>query len=374
MDIGLKVKQGQARALVLFSPDPGACRAVNVRGVTLDLPKGRSSEVVLDRAMPVSVSRSLQEAVRFLQHHYSGWPAGYQINISLDTKDGLLGGGDVTLPVALVLNQLITGRPNDPLLHTAGELSSAGELLPVSGMLARLHAAATGSERLLVALPAGSESSLSDLIVMDGPAAALRVQCISAANFEDVLALAGTGRGSALEEAMAEFARIQEVAGRDDAQAATMLRNPRVQEKLMLILTKAPAHASAKALLSLGRPGAPATFSLPGSFEALTLSAGPLVAVVRQKMPPPYPALPSATVDENLRKLKALRLKLPAGARKAGDALITFAESVRALQGSSSAPRPDAVSRATQALNEAADALTSLMALPDVAQALPQEK
>ena len=113
------------------------------------------------------------------------------------------------------------------------------------------------------------------------------------------------------------------------ANADATLREPACKEALREVLTTAPSHMSARLLL--GRTtGQYTTLSLDGSITALDAMCPTLLKGARSRNPTDLAQLPNAATQAEATRLAGARTRLDAKAQPVVDALLAYANIIKA--------------------------------------------
>ena len=311
--------------------------------------------MIFNQPVGESMSKALREVVKMTQLRNGGWPKGFRIELAFEEKYSEKDGPSASVACGLLLDALITGKQSDPLFAVTGDLNADGEVQPIGGVPAKIRGATNGSCKF-VALPSKNETSLPDLLLLDGPAPFAGIQVFSIARFDDAAALAAPEKSGDLKTAIDLFTQIQQVLNRDRSQIGAWLHNAFVVNKLRDVLKAAPNHMSAKYLLLYAEGRAPTTISLSGSIDGIETDATGLVAAIKNKSDDPLAILKKDGIADSISRLKALRPRCDLRTRPYADALIRFGEVVRDVKNLPPSSKPGILD-AKRRINGSADAV-----------------
>ncbi len=227
-----------------------------------------------------SMKTALGEVIKFHQVRYQGWPKGKRIEISFADKYSPKDGPSAAVACALLLESLITGKPLDGSFAVTGDMNADGSVQPIGGVSAKIRGA-TRRTCSIVAIPRENSRALHDLVLIAGVAPLLEIQVFSIGTFEEALALALAGRDPAVQAALDDFARVQELFSRPGADMRGLLAHPQVQAKLQGIVKAAPNHLSALLMLAAARGTMPKSLSLVGSLDAIEDASAVLLRIAQ---------------------------------------------------------------------------------------------
>jgi hypothetical protein len=304
------------------------------------------------------MKKALEEVGKFVQLRHQGWPRNATITLSCEGGYLSEDGPSAAVASALVLHSLITGEKFDPAFAVIGDMNADGSVQPVSGAAAKVRGAAHGACRVF-AIPAKDEQSLSDLLFTDGPIPFAGIQVYAVGNFDEALALASQPRAPAIQSAIDEMTKVQDVLKRDSTQMANTLRHPQVIASLQKVIQAAPNHLSAKYLLMQATGKAPQSLSLAGSIRSVENAAFELVSSIKAKVENRQVDVfrPDA-VATSIKRLQDLRVRCDLRVKNYTDAVIHFGTVVKhALEaGPVSSARSDELIRTIHGAAEAAGA------------------
>ena len=292
---------------------------------------GTPLEARFNQDVGESMGKALHEVTKWAGIHYNPPPTDASVEIAFEDKYTGKDGPSAAVACALLINGLVTGQETDPLVAVTGDLNADGEVQPIGGVPAKIRGATNGRCKYL-GLPAKNENNVADVLLLDGPAPVYGIQIFSLQKMDQAIQLANTPRSTELESAMATFASVQEVLGRNRLQAVAMLHNQYVLAKLREVLQAAPNHLSAKYLLLYGTDRLPRSLSLAGSLDGIDNGAAALIDAIRSNEPDAHSLLHKDVIAEQLSKLKALRALLDPRIRPYAEAVIEFGELVRELE------------------------------------------
>lgn len=248
------------------------------------------------------------------------WPLGQNVMLATDAKDEWAKPDEASFGAgfALLLSALVTGHTYDPGFGIIGQLAADGGFAPAPGLEAKLRAAIQ-SGLTHVAVSAGSNDELFDLLVMGAYTGLARVQILAASRMAEVdsLAVASEQRDAGLREAMGLFRdTVRDLGASITVQS---LRNPKIRTGLERVVELAPNHVSAKLLSLAAADQAPPHLSLTGSVRRVVSAYN---QVIRKDA--------DAPLREIQFGVRNLRAKLHPAVRAAADAIAGFAETSRA--------------------------------------------
>jgi hypothetical protein len=313
------------------------------------------------------MGKATEEVRKFLAvRHPDKLPAGCRIELAFSEPYSPKDGPSAAVACSLLAESILTGRALDDQFAVTGDMTAEGKVRPIGGVPAKLRGA-TKSRCPLVAVPAANEQAVTDTAIIDGLKPLYQIQICTIATFDDALKLASKTREPAVQQALDDFAAVQQALARNEA----FVFNPKLQEKLRAVLQTLPNHASAKFLLLHGLHQAPNRLSLAGSILAIDQADQALAGMLHNQS-----WLESGGNDDVLYKfigeMERLRTKLDKRTVGYGDAyreLALYIKSIRARRLLTEEMRND-LRAAVQRVESKRDAL---MAEPEIREELMLE-
>ena len=229
------------------------------------LPEPKASDVliVIDQDVGQGVDSSLQELEKFVRLRHSNLPSGYRWEIVFETKlkDGVVDGNSCGLAMAILLDSIMAGHDIDGEFCCTGAITSDGRVEAIGGVVQKMKAAVRRGAKLAV-LPKDNRKQIGDLILLEGLDSILELEIFTVTSFEEALALAQPQRNADLTEARELYASIVGVIQKNGEE---ILSNAKVQERIDLVLEKAPNHLSASYLKEWAQGEKPTRLSVLGS-------------------------------------------------------------------------------------------------------------
>jgi hypothetical protein len=146
---------------------------------------------------------------------------------------------------AVLASAALTGREPDAII--LGLVDGDGLYKMPTGLWDQLQALGKGSGRRLI-LPAEAATILPSILALEKPGFFMDYEVLLAADYKQLLELAAKTPEGPLASATAKFREIRERAGTQDLRL--YIANTFVKQRLMAVLQEAPAHFSAKMLLT----------------------------------------------------------------------------------------------------------------------------
>jgi hypothetical protein len=329
-DSPLKIKQTSVNGLLIMSLASGeAGSASKMSAIALSSSDARANATVsFNQPVGEMMGKALQEVTKFTQLNCGGWPKGHSIEISFADKYSNKDGPSAAVACALLLHSLITGKELDPAFAVTGDMNSDGSVQPIGGVPAKIRGATKGQCKL-IGIPSKNESSLGDLLLMDGPAPFASIQIFSIGTFREVEALALAQKPDVTQAAIVEMNQVQEVLTRNPAQIGAWLKNQHVIAKLQQVLKNSPNNLSAKYLLMYASGKVPQTLSLAGSLTAIDHTAGDLIAAIKANKGDSFDSMGKSSIGSTLTRLQSLRARCDVRTRPYADAIINFGAAVK---------------------------------------------
>jgi hypothetical protein len=306
----------------------GSATAVTIVVDAIPQRAGLPSSIAFKTQVSADTQAALKGVSNFISGRHHGLPAGHRIEISVvgDAAPADLASSSFAIGVAL--DAMLTGWTPDPGLAVIGALRSDGDLDPVSNPIPRLLAAMRGNaDRVL--LPEKMFKQVTDVLVSEGPAAFAKTQMFTISNFDDAAAIASASPEASIVRAIRRFAEVQRMITAFGADPDAALKDPGVKEGLRDVLTISPSHMSARLLLAR-TTGQYSTLSIEGSLTALEAMCGTMLKAARSRNPTDLAQLPAAAVQAEAARLGAARSRLDAKAQPVVDALLVYADAIKA--------------------------------------------
>ncbi|WP_170157504.1 S16 family serine protease [Roseimicrobium gellanilyticum] len=329
-DSGLKLKQTAVNGLLIMSLASGeAGSAARMSAIALpEADNAGNSTLRFNQPVGPMMGKALEEVTKFTQLNSNGWPKGHAIEISFADKYSNKDGPSAAVACALLLHSLISGKELDPNFAVTGDMNADGSVQPIGGVAAKIRGATKGQCKL-IGIPVRNESSLPDLLLMDGPTPFASIQIFGIGEFKQAEALALAQKPETTQAAIAEMNQVQELLMRSPAQMGSWLRNQHVIAKLQQVLKNAPNNLSAKYLLMYASGKLPQTLSLAGSIVAIDNSAGDLISTIKTSKGDAFNNIGKSSLGSSLTRLQGLRARCDARARPYADAIINFGTAVK---------------------------------------------
>lgn len=250
--ITAKLKQTSVLGLLVMSVDNGAAYGRASKMLATAVPG--SGNVRFQQDVGSDMYVSLEEVQKYMRLRHGSLPEDVDLEISFEDRYTYKDGPSAAVATALLIESVTTGKQLDPGFVVTGDMNADGSVRPVGGLADKIRAAGKGGCQIM-GIPSLNESSISDLLLQDGPEAILRVGIFSLQRFDEATALAVVEKEASLAAAVAEWGIIRDVCIKDLKAAATILRTPQGLQRLQAILSKAPHCLSAKylELLSIQR-------------------------------------------------------------------------------------------------------------------------
>gem|GEM_PF-6702123 len=180
-------------------------------------------------------------------------------------------GQAATVCCALLVDASIRGVMLAEDIAIAGDMNPTGEIQPISGVAARLQAAArSGTE--IVSVPWDNRMDVSDLVLVSGVSLITKLQVFGARDYSEVWDIAQADRNKALKGAIDAYASLIQRAGVQAGNPAAF-RGEEAQAILAEVVELAPNHLSARLLFSASNGRLPTTLSPRGTFDQLEILA-----------------------------------------------------------------------------------------------------
>lgn len=212
------------------------------------------------------MKKATDEVRKFISVRHDGkLPEGCRIELAFADKYTPKDGPSAAVACALLTDSILSGSVLDSQFAVTGDMAADGKVQPVGGVPSKLHGALKASCGY-VAVPAANEASVTDTYIIEGIKPLYKIQIFSISAFDDAHKLAVKDRAPAVQQALDEFATVQQALARNEA----FVTNPKLHEKLRGVLKTLPNHLSAKLLLLHGQKQGPDRLSLSGSLLAIS--------------------------------------------------------------------------------------------------------
>lgn len=366
----LKLKQSQVNGLLIMSLSGGK-ETGSVTRMNMTAVPGKTS-LRFGQKVGDDMATSLGAVEKFMRIRHQTLPAGLDLEVTFENKYSPKDGPSAAVACALLTESIMTGRTWDPAFAVTGDMNADGSVQPIGGVAAKVRGATLGACKI-IGVPLKNERAVSDIIVMEGPAALASIHVFALAQFDQALELASLDRQGTLAEATAEFEVIRSVLQRDVRQMPLILRTPQAVTRLQSVLQKAPHSLSAKYLLMYAQGRLPANLSLGGSLEAADSSAIGLVQSIETDFKGSLSTLRPDELGGTLNRLRNLRPRLDRRVWPYVDAVVDYGEIVRTevVNPSRTVGKfNEMVGRARQAASIAGAAKKTLLADPQVREDL----
>ena len=222
---------------------------------------------------------ALSEVQKFLTVRHAGWPDDFEIEISFEEKYGPKDGPSAALACGLMLESLLSGVNIYAQAAVTGDMNADGSVQPVGGVPDKIRGA-TAAGCPLIIMPKACESQMIDAALMSGIESLYSIQIFSVANFNDAWAVAVVKQDERMTRAIETFTTIQQ-ALRAQANPMSIMRHPKMIERLTQVISDAPNHFSANLLLEYSMGRAPKILTPRGSLTQIDAAADALIKAIQ---------------------------------------------------------------------------------------------
>lgn len=367
----VKLKQAHVNGLLVMTlatgQEAGQLTKMNVTAVS------GTSSLRFSQYVGGDMATALREVQKFVQLRHKSLPPDTDLEIAFEEKYSDKDGPSAAVACTLLAESVLTGKTWDPTFAVTGDMNADGAVQPVGGVAAKVRGAIKASCKI-VAIPAKNESAISDILVLDGPAALANIHIFGLEHFDQAVNLGSSkDRPTGLQQATSEFEIIRGVLMRDPRQLVSILRTAQAISRLQAIAEKAPNSLSAKYLLLYAQGRAPTTLSLAGSLDASDKNALTLVSSIQNDFQGAVNTLKQDELGGALNRLRNLRPRLDQRVWSYVDALVDYGEIVRSEvlnPARTQAKFMEMAGRARQAASIVVAAKKSLLADPQVREDL----
>ncbi len=375
--ISLAKKSAAINALLVVDlPGQGvAGAAAKLSALSYPINAAALAELQFNQEVGPSMQTALREVVKCLQIRHQGWPRGERLELSFADKFIPKDGPSAAVACALLVDSMLGNWEIDPALAVTGDLNADGSVQPVGGVSGKIRGATkAGCQR--VALPLKNAAAVSDILVLDGPEALVRIEVFTIKDLDEAKALARKAPDMQADQ----VGQANEVFGSDPAASPgpglasilfgdvrrmllprgkwvpAGLRDRNVQAKLTEIIRLQPNHLSAQLLLSAGRGAAPVRLTIQGSIEAMDDAAVSILQAIKLKEVNDMTKVGRDDLGKAVLKLKSSRTRMDPRILPALDALTAFGQELRAWQDQPPRNRPLATKMAATLMATANEA------------------
>ena len=317
--------------LVVNLPGQGeAGVAAKLSALALPIAGETSAEVTFNQPVGPLMASALREVAKFLQIRHQGWPRGQRIELAFVERYSPKDGPSAAVGCALVLDSMFAGWTVDPGFAITGDLNADGSVQPIGGVAGKLRGAAKGLCTRL-AIPLKNEVAVADLLVLEGPAALLKVEVYTVDTFASAQMLAKLPMDFDVAYVSTLFGEVQRAVLPGGVLQAGALTNPPVRERLQQILRMQPNHLSAKLLLAASESTGPKKLSLGGSVEAVDTAGAALMRAAKGRNEQSLRGIASDELGIAVGRLTTIRGKLDPRVHPTLDSLQEFGRLLRQL-------------------------------------------
>jgi len=269
------LKQSQIKGLLVIKLDngtfAGAASQMNATVVKQD----SGFEIGFNQKVGDMMGKATAEVDKFIRVRYpDSLPSGMRVELSFADKYSPKDGPSAAVVCALMVDSIISGKEIDAGFAATGDMTATGEVQPVGGVASKIKGAIR-KKCSHVGIPISNKSSITDAYILDGIKSLYSIQIFTIKTFKEAHALAMKDRPKVTQEALDEFAKIQEALGRNEK----YIYNRKVREKLSHVVKLAPNHLSARLLYLHSIKKGPKKLSLIGSLTGID-NAGSKLAVM----------------------------------------------------------------------------------------------
>lgn len=283
-------------------------------------------EVKFNQEVGDSTLSAMREVLKFHKIRNEASNQAQLIEIGFGEQYSSKNGPSAAVACALLVESILTGKELDPSFAVTGDMNADGTVQPVGGIDGKIRGATKGGA-VIVAIPKGNVTTLSDLAVLEETTYFINIQIFSISTFEEALELASaeSDRSAAVRDSITAFSEVQKVLIRPDG--AKLISNPHVISRLEEVLRLTPNHESARHLLLVGQRKTSAQLSLSGSFLQIYRSVKPMRSALSEGV------IPEDTrgLSESIFTLRRVRSRLDPRTRGCADALEDFAETIKKI-------------------------------------------
>ena len=350
-DKALALRQALVKGLLVQETTPGeyvgSASQMNATAVPLGIEQ-ESSNIGFNQMVGEDMATALREVVKFHSVRHGGFPRGHAVEIAWQEKYSPKDGPSGAVACALLLESLLTGVTMAEDFAVTGDLNADGKVEPVGGVPAKVRGAKEKGCHV-VAVPAVCDRQIADVVLLDGPAMLWSTQVFGISTFDEALAVGRSQRDEKLARALAEFGEVQRVLAQ---RGAGLLTNPKVQEKLRIVVEAAPNHLSARQLLLVASGKSPTQLSPAGSIN-LVEALGQRILLLTENQSTTGAGLAPDELTRSLNELGRMRPKLDKRTWAYADSVLTLCTVIRDLNKDTArteAKRTDQQKRLNEAL------------------------
>ena len=230
---------------------------------------GQGFEVSFNQEVGETMESATVEVAKFMSvRHGDQLPQDVRVELAFADKYSPKDGPSAAVVSALLCDSILSGDVIDSGFAATGDMTAAGEVRSIGGLVGKISGAIKKNCKLLAA-PESNKDAIHDLLLLDGIRPLYEIQVFTMATFDEARAIAMEERSEEMQQAIDEFAMVQKALRKNEK----LLKNAKVQEKLRAIVKLAPNHISARLLFLQSVGKAPAQLSLPGSLSKIENAA-----------------------------------------------------------------------------------------------------
>lgn len=224
-----------------------------------------------------------------------------RINFSFADQYDAVDGNSASCACAVLMLSLLENTHLDRTMAITGAITADWRVRAVGGLEAKIHGAIT-DHLTGVVVPQSNGRNVCDVMLLDGPQTAWRIQIFSVRTLQQAMAMMRRNKPRDISYAMLLFETLQKKFDRNGLGA---LHDPATIERLKQITSLAPNDLSAQYLLELAAGKQPKRLSIGATmYEAF--AAIQFYSAYLWDDPPPNAPLLGSPIRDSLRRLNKL--------------------------------------------------------------------
>ncbi len=267
---------------LLVRPLEGAGNAASAMKLSATAVGGTNPENItfgFNQAVGEDMQKASSEVVRAVQVRHGQYPASMDVKFGFGDKWGGKDGPSAAVACALLLESLIEGFEIPGHFAVTGDLNADSTVQSVGGVADKIRGA-MDLKCTLIAVPAGNEEDLDDLVVEENLRRFLTAQIFTLKKLDDAILLAHSASAtSAQQAALADLAALQSEL---TTGGATALNAPTTSTRLQAILVAFPNCYTAKILLAATQRKIPGRYSLSGTCVRIEGAMAPFEKTIQE--------------------------------------------------------------------------------------------
>lgn len=317
--------QTQIKGLLVVQLDNGKFAGAASQMNATVIKKPNTFEIGINQEVGDMMKKATVEVDKFIRVRYAGkLPSDMRVELSFADKYSPKDGPSAAVVCALMVDSILSGKAIDPGFAATGDMTATGAVQPVGGVPSKIKGAIR-KDCSHVGIPEQNKESITDAYILKGIKSLYDIQIFTLKSFDEAHALAMLKRPEATQQALDDFAEIQQVLKKNEK----YIYNSKVRERLRKVVQLSPNHLSARLLYLHSVKKGPKKLSLLGSIEGIDNAGSQLASMLKDGSFMSAGGLGDDTLTDLVYEISRLRPTLDKRTIKYADSYLDVARFIK---------------------------------------------